>query len=602
MPVMETLLPADPQSAGRARRFVVTALHTTGQERHSDTTELLVSELVTNALLHSGSEVGLRVVAGGPTVRVEVRDASPVLPKPARHAADAATGRGLEMVELLSSRWGVETREPGKVVWFEVGEPSSRPDRETADDEPSGHEIGASDSPEGAAPEAARTVQLLGLPVALYLAMLQQNDALLREFTLRAFADAASEEPGPPNATEQSAVGDLRAEVQAAAEAGEARADLPVAVGPRAREASAQLLATLSEADLLSSSGELLTPPALPEIRGCRRWWLGQIVTQLDGAPPTPWSDHVAEPLDTATPMVQVDHRRVLDQLGDAIVVGDDLNRIVHLNPSAERLLGWPAGELVGQRLTTIIPERLHDAHVVGYTSYLLTGTPRLIGRPVRVPARRRDGSEVPIELLLAAFSGPGGRQMFVGSLRDLTDRDRSGERRLVDRGLGALEEIAAAVVPHARPWEVRDLARLTVDAVVRHLGWRFGAAWVPEDGAAYLRCTDVSEANSGAASGFGTLTLRQRLRRGAGLPGRVWESGEAAWITDVVADANFPRASAAVQSGLRSAFAFGLRRAPQAEVEAVAEFYTDQLLEEDTSLLSVMTTIGVIAGAAAAR
>lgn len=69
------------------------------------------------------------------------------------------------------------------------------------------------------------------------------------------------------------------------------------------------------------------------------------------------------------------------------------------------------------------------------------------------------------------------------------------------------------------------------------------------------------------------------------------------------MADANFPRAAAALQHNLRSAVAFPLLRGgPGGEVFAVAELFTDHVLASDTGLLSVMGTIGVLAGAAAAE
>src|SRR5437660_765787 len=101
---------------------------------------------------------------------------------------------------------------------------------------------------------------------------------------------------------------------------------------------------------------------------------------------------------------MEFDTRLILDSLGDAVVAADGANRIVYVNAAAERLLGWPAGELVGQAVTTILPPRLHAVHLAGFYRYTATHQAKLIGRPVRVPALRRDGTEVEIELTLAAF------------------------------------------------------------------------------------------------------------------------------------------------------------------------------------------------------
>lgn len=134
----EILLPPDPTSARRARQHVVAALGRAGLPDLADTAALLVSEVVTNALLHAHTEVrlGVRVLPSG--VRVEVADRSPRQPTRRRPSTESATGRGLLLLEELASRWGVDPASGGKAVWFELrgaaraGAPVSRAPRRTA--------------------------------------------------------------------------------------------------------------------------------------------------------------------------------------------------------------------------------------------------------------------------------------------------------------------------------------------------------------------------------------------------------------------------------------------------------------------------------------
>lgn len=131
---MQTALPCDPRSVAAARRFVTSRLVAWGHDPAvTDTAALLVSELVTNALLHARSAVVVAVAHaerdGEGRVRVEVTDTSPVRPRQRHNSLVSGTGRGLLLVDRLARGWGTDQRETGKAVWFELGERTpDRPD------------------------------------------------------------------------------------------------------------------------------------------------------------------------------------------------------------------------------------------------------------------------------------------------------------------------------------------------------------------------------------------------------------------------------------------------------------------------------------------
>lgn len=113
-----TSLPPEPHSPGDARRFVVSTLRSWSAEPATDTAVLLVSELVTNALLHARSQIELALSLRNGELRVEVSDSSPALPRLQTYGPVAGTGRGLVLVEALSSDWGAREDGGGKSVWF----------------------------------------------------------------------------------------------------------------------------------------------------------------------------------------------------------------------------------------------------------------------------------------------------------------------------------------------------------------------------------------------------------------------------------------------------------------------------------------------------
>ena len=116
------LAPEAP-SARQARRFVDETLRRWDCDELLDTVELLVSELVTNAVVHARSEVDVSVQLLADRVRIEVGDQSPEGIRRRQSTAEGSSGRGISMVESLALAWGVITHRAGKTVWFEVARP-----------------------------------------------------------------------------------------------------------------------------------------------------------------------------------------------------------------------------------------------------------------------------------------------------------------------------------------------------------------------------------------------------------------------------------------------------------------------------------------------
>src|SRR5262249_7504485 len=85
--------------------------------------------------------------------------------------------------------------------------------------------------------------------------------------------------------------------------------------------------------------------------------------------------------------------------------------------------------------------------------------------------------------------------------------------------------------------------------------------------------------------------TRQATLSRGVGLPGRIWKTGEAAWISDVTQDVNFPRGSIAVECGLHGAFGFPICLGKR--VLGVVEFFSRQIRKPEERLLEMFSAIG---------
>lgn len=121
------ILAPDAAAVATARRLVADLCRKVGiDEDASETAVLLTSETVTNAFTHGRSEARVTVRVSPERIRVEVGDDNSRHPHQAVRDHDALDGRGMTIVGILASAWGVTDDRYGKVVWFEVATATSR--------------------------------------------------------------------------------------------------------------------------------------------------------------------------------------------------------------------------------------------------------------------------------------------------------------------------------------------------------------------------------------------------------------------------------------------------------------------------------------------
>ena len=116
-------------------------------------------------------------------------------------------------------------------------------------------------------------------------------------------------------------------------------------------------------------------------------------------------------------------NRAIVDTALDGVLIMDAHGLVLDWNPAAERMFGWSREEILGRSLADhIIPVGLRQAHHHGLLKYLHSGETRILGRRLELPALRRDGTEFPAELSINVL-GDAGHPMFVGFIRDITER-----------------------------------------------------------------------------------------------------------------------------------------------------------------------------------
>ncbi len=85
------------------------------------------------------------------------------------------------------------------------------------------------------------------------------------------------------------------------------------------------------------------------------------------------------------------------------VVIADHEGFITFVNEAFQLVFGWNSEEILGKTLTTIIPRSLHDAHNLGFSRFLLTGTPTLLGQLLKLTAVTKDGKEFEAEHYIIA-------------------------------------------------------------------------------------------------------------------------------------------------------------------------------------------------------
>jgi PAS domain S-box-containing protein len=324
------------------------------------------------------------------------------------------------MVELLASGYGTASADRGKIVWFTVGRPHL----------PLPGHVGWPSQPAAQRDEPVH-VRLRALPLGLYDVMRQHNESLLREYQIHLLA-AASDGPGAASEASDdredlARVSRARATVAAAvreavrsagpvADDPVARLDVPVTVTEDDVAACAALPAVLDRAEALALEGRFFTRPALPELLSLRNWVFPEVAAQARGAEPTAWSVNAALLQPPPAPAAPVDLDWVR-RTARSVVVADENNRILALSPAAGTLLGWDPDELVGQRLTCVVPPRYRERHVTGFARYVHTGAAHVLGSELQLPALRRDGGEVPVRLRIEQAEAADGGRLFLGWL-----------------------------------------------------------------------------------------------------------------------------------------------------------------------------------------
>ncbi len=161
-------------------------------------------------------------------------------------------------------------------------------------------------------------------------------------------------------------------------------------------------------------------------------------------------------------------------------------------------------------------------------------------------------------------------------------------ERQRAQQRLHVQDAVSRAL---AEAPTLRDAVPRIFQALCEKGGWELGAIWNADPAANELFCLEVWHLPSVPVTEFEAQTKQIRLAPGQGLPGRVWQSGGLAWVSDVTAEADSQRTEAARKAGLHAGVCFPLRVGH--DILGVMECFSRQVREPDEDFLQMLGAIG---------
>src|SRR5258708_2395420 len=270
--------------------------------------------------------------------------------------------------------------------------------------------------------------------------------------------------------------------------------------------------------------------------------------------------------------------RAAMDASGDLMLLIDRASmRYVDVNDAACRVLGYTREELLELGPQDIFSKsreelaQLYDRMFAG----------ELVAPTVQGIYRCKNGSQLPIEAFPRAVRSAAG-DVIVSIARDIRERKRAEEllrlEHTVTRSLAEAETAAAAV-------------QAAIRAVCETEGWECGRYLRVDERAGVLRCVEVWGIQTEAIERFLSSSRGVTYAPGAGLAGRVWQSGQPLWLADVGKDARAVQISLILEIGLRGAIFFPVMA--EGKTIGVLAFNSRELREPEERLLQALRVIG---------
>ena len=271
-------------------------------------------------------------------------------------------------------------------------------------------------------------------------------------------------------------------------------------------------------------------------------------------------------------------HRRLFEATADGVVVVDGAGRIVQVNPRAEAMFGYGAGQMHGLTLEALLPDRYRAVHGSHRGHFMAHASSRAMGSGMNLVGLRRDGVEFPIEVGLAPLDDGHGGSLAAAFVRDLSP---------THRGQAAFRQARYQEV--VRRFSQEAFTEMDLERVVQRAPEMLVAALECDASELFMLSKDRREFRRRAAFGTPPASAMVSADDSAALASWVASSGEALVIEDIEAEPRW-RAEIVRGFGLRSAMAVPLQvRAQTVGVLTAGSRQMRRISHEDVSVLTAV-------------
>lgn len=282
--------------------------------------------------------------------------------------------------------------------------------------------------------------------------------------------------------------------------------------------------------------------------------------------------------------------RAIVDAAIDAVISLDADGNVESLNPAAEHLFGYRSDAIAGKSICLIMPDPIPDTQVDQMTSSGRRHVRKVLGTTREAEGRRKNGETFPIELSVSEVRLVD-RNLYTVIARDISQRIHA-EQKLARQALeSALLHRAAELAGETVSFE--EALQNCVDMVCELTGWPVGHAYLPSphDPQELVSAMIWHIEDPEACANLREVTQRTAFPIGEGMPGRIMQSGEPEWITNVQLDRSFLRNRELADLGVKGAFGFPVKIGD--DVVAVLEFFAKEEMYADKNLIAVLRNVG---------